>query len=198
MEEREPSILRPGGAAALPGSADPDEAPTEVSFRHAAEAPVVWAAGFWRRSAAALIDAAIVLPLVLAVIVSASKLAGLNLPAIRHGSIDTWLDLALGGDPAFLGGLGLGAAVIALYVFLFQSLVAHTIGMRVLRLTVIDLAGAPVSPWRAGLRTIGYLVCLATLGLGFLWVAFDREKRGLHDWLAGTLVTKPPPRGRNG
>ena len=159
------------------------------------DAPVVWAAGFWRRTAAGLFDALIVSPLVLAVILSASKLAGLNLPALRNGSIDTWLDLALAGDPAFLGALGLGVAVIALYLFLFQALAARTIGMRAFRMTIIDLGGAPIPPWRAGLRTLGYLVSMATLGLGFIWVGFDREKRGLHDWLAGTLVTRPPPRG---
>jgi uncharacterized RDD family membrane protein YckC len=26
--------------------------------------------------------------------------------------------------------------------------------------------------------------------LGFLWVGFDSEKRGLHDWIAGTYVIK--------
>ena len=30
----------------------------------------------------------------------------------------------------------------------------------------------------------------ATLGLGFAWIGFDREKRGLHDWLAGTYVVR--------
>ena len=34
---------------------------------------------------------------------------------------------------------------------------------------------------------------LATLGLGFLWIAFDSEKRGLHDWLSGTYVVKERP-----
>jgi uncharacterized RDD family membrane protein YckC len=26
--------------------------------------------------------------------------------------------------------------------------------------------------------------------LGFFWVGFDSEKRGLHDWIAGTYVIK--------
>ncbi len=60
-------------------------------------------------------------------------------------------------------------------------------------------SGAAPSPpsstpvWRAAVRAVGYLVALATGGLGFLWVGFDREKRGLHDWLAGTYVIKSPP-----
>jgi uncharacterized RDD family membrane protein YckC len=29
-----------------------------------------------------------------------------------------------------------------------------------------------------------------TLGLGFLWIGFDSEKRGLQDWVSGTYVVK--------
>jgi uncharacterized RDD family membrane protein YckC len=203
MPDREPSILgvppgaRDGAAAVssapvvLPGTR-PGTSRQPVARD---DAPVVWAAGFWRRTAAAIFDGLVVSPLLIAVVLSASKLAGLNLPILRRGSIDTWLDLALAGDPAFLGALGLAVAVLAVYLFLFQSLAARTIGMRALGLTIIDLVGAPITPWRAGLRTLGYLACLATLGLGFVWVGFDREKRGLHDWLAGTLVTRRTPRG---
>ena len=39
-------------------------------------------------------------------------------------------------------------------------------------------------------RTAGYLAGLATLSLGFLWIGFDAEKRGLHDWIAGTYVIR--------
>ena len=56
------------------------------------------------------------------------------------------------------------------------------------RLRVIDLYGDPPSIARAGGRAAGYLASLATLGLGFLWIGFDSEKRGLHDWLSGTYV----------
>jgi uncharacterized RDD family membrane protein YckC len=28
------------------------------------------------------------------------------------------------------------------------------------------------------------------LFLGFLWIGFDSEKRGLHDWIAGTYVVR--------
>jgi uncharacterized RDD family membrane protein YckC len=210
MQDREPSMLGTAGTGLGNGTVVlPDGPPAASSDSRspasrstpspstgaAGDAPVVWAAGFWRRAAAAILDGIFVMPLVLAVVLSASKLAGLNLPALRRGSLDTWLDLALAGDPGFLGALGLGVAVVAVYLFLFQALAARTIGMRMMGLTVIDLGGAPIVPWRAGLRTLGYLVGLATLGLGFIWVGFDREKRGLHDWLAGTLVIKSPPQG---
>ena len=43
-------------------------------------------------------------------------------------------------------------------------------------------------PVQLVIRYLGYLLSIATLGIGFLWMAFDRRKQGLHDKLAGTLV----------
>ena len=39
-------------------------------------------------------------------------------------------------------------------------------------------------------RCAGYLASIATLFLGFLWIGFDSEKRGLQDWIAGTYVIR--------
>src|SRR5262249_46600487 len=192
MDEREPSFLgaRQGEPFVLPQP----PAAARIAPIPRSEAPTVYVAGFWRRILAGLIDAAIVLPIALAVVWLASRLAGLTLPSPRKSAVDYWLDLALAGDPGLLAAIGLGAAVLVLYLLLFQALTARTLGMRLLHLRIIDVYGDPPAVWRAGLRAFGYLVALAPLGLGFLWVAFDREKRGLHDWLAGTYVIKPPPR----
>ena len=46
----------------------------------------------------------------------------------------------------------------------------------------------PMDLGTAVLRFIGYVVCVLTLGIGFLMIAFDEQKRGLHDRLAGTYV----------
>jgi hypothetical protein len=35
-----------------------------------------------------------------------------------------------------------------------------------------------------------YLGCLIPLGLGFIWVAFDRRKQGWHDKAANTVVIR--------
>ena len=48
--------------------------------------------------------------------------------------------------------------------------------------------------WRAFLRGWAVLLGVALLGMGLLWIGFDREKRGLHDWLAGTYVIRSPGR----
>ena len=81
-------------------------------------------------------------------------------------------------------------AVTVIYLYVFQATLGQTIGMRVLKLRVIDVFGERPSMGRVALRTAGYLAGLATLSLGFLWIGFDAEKRGLHDWIAGTYVIR--------
>jgi uncharacterized RDD family membrane protein YckC len=44
------------------------------------------------------------------------------------------------------------------------------------------------------IRYLGYYISLLPLGLGFVWIAFDKRKQGWHDKLAGTVVIKGKPR----
>jgi uncharacterized RDD family membrane protein YckC len=46
---------------------------------------------------------------------------------------------------------------------------------------------------QAGLRTLGYLLSLATCGAGFLWVLFNQRKQALHDRIANTVVIDDRP-----
>ena len=43
------------------------------------------------------------------------------------------------------------------------------------------------------IRYLGYFVSMATFGIGFLMIGFDKRKQGLHDKLAGTVVIKQKP-----
>ena len=116
--------------------------------------------------------------------------AGIHLPGGRLRGIDFWIDLMLASDPALVGGIGLTLAIALVYVFLFQVTMGRTPGMRLLKMRIIDIYGGAPSTGRAALRSAGYLAGAATLLLGYLWIGFDREKRGLHDWIAGTYVVK--------
>jgi uncharacterized RDD family membrane protein YckC len=80
--------------------------------------------------------------------------------------------------------------VAIVYLMVFQVMMGRTLGMRVLKMRVIDVWGDRPSIARCAARTAGYLAGLATVMLGFLWVGFDSEKRGLHDWIAGTYVIR--------
>jgi len=152
--------------------------------------PTVHVAGYFRRQAGAVIDTLIILPVALLMTWIAGGLTSLELPASRNRGLDFWLDLLLAVDPALIGGLGLTIAIAAVYALVFQAIIGRTPGMRVVGVRVIDVYGDPPTTGRAIARTFGYLVSLATLGLGFLWIGFDSEKRGLHDWIAGTYVIK--------
>jgi uncharacterized RDD family membrane protein YckC len=142
-----------------------------------------------QRAAAGALDLLILLPIVIVLVWITSKLTGARPPTGRT-SLDFWLDLLLTSDPWVLSALVVTVSTVLLYLFVFQATAAQTPGMRVLRLRVIDVYGDPPSYPRAGLRTAGYLASVATLFLGFWWIAFDAEKRGLHDWIAGTYVIR--------
>ena len=194
MSERDPAILGASDAAPKPAVAvpetdrpDPRVAPRPRS-RPAAETVTV--AGFLRRFAAAMIDLAIILPVAALLIAIASAIAGIHLPPSRVRGLDFWLDLILISDPAMVTAIVITLAVAMIYLYVFQATIAQTLGMRVLKLRVIDVYGERPSFARVGLRTAGYLAGFATVFLGFLWIGFDAEKRGLHDWIAGTYVIR--------
>jgi len=145
---------------------------------------------------AAAIDLAILAPIAWVFCQLSALLSGLHLPVAKAQSpmwmdtFDFWVDLFLAGDPAFLGGLCLSLAIACTYLLLFHVIKGKTLGMRVCNLRIIDIYGDPPSSRQAFVRTVGYLLCVFSLGLGFLWIAFDSEKRGFHDWIARTYVVK--------
>jgi uncharacterized RDD family membrane protein YckC len=158
--------------------------------RSPGQAPVFYVAGFWRRLVAATVDLAIILPVALVLGWIAGAITGVSVPPSRHRGIDFWLDLLLANDPALIGIVGLTLAVATVYALIFQIVLARTPGMRIMKIRIIDQYGDLLTTGRAAARTAGYLAALATLGLGFIWIGFDSEKRGLHDWLSGTYVVK--------
>lgn len=155
-------------------------------------APVVHVVGFWKRAVAACVDLAVVIPTAMLITFLASKITGVKLPSekLRLLDLDLWIDLVLATDPAIVMGIVLFLAVGITYLFVFHLLQGRTLGMRLLKMRVIDVYGDRPSPARCAARCAGYLASAATLFLGFLWMGFDSEKRGLQDWLAGTYVIR--------
>jgi uncharacterized RDD family membrane protein YckC len=77
----------------------------------------------------------------------------------------------------------------ALYHVYFWSVKGATPGKELLDLRVETEDGrSPVPAGRAVLRVLGYLLSAASLGVGFLMVAFGGS--GLHDRVSGTRVVK--------
>lgn len=81
--------------------------------------------------------------------------------------------------------------IVAYNVF-FLSIYSSTPGKMIFGLSVVDSeTGRKISSKKALKRASLYLVSSVILGVGFLKIAFDKEKhRALHDDLAGTVVTQ--------
>ena len=175
----------------------------------------VRAAGFPRRLMAALIDAVIVLVVSAGVTAGAALILGVPLPHPKELGPDLLLAGILDRNPMAVGAVGLLVGIGALYHIYFGGMTGQTVGKRMLRLRVIGSRGTapalPRLPRRLRrkrlmhLRVIGArgtapgalggIVRFVTLvlsvtpaGLGWLWCLFDRERRALHDHLAGTYV----------
>lgn len=87
--------------------------------------------------------------------------------------------------------IALTIAIGIIYLTVTVTLVSRTFGMMFVGTHVINNNnGAHPSIFQAALRGVGYMLCIALLGLGFGWIIFDREKRGLHDIVSGTLVVR--------
>ena len=154
-----------------------------------AVAPVrVRVAGFWRRLAAGIVDV-LVLASVFAILGTLVAVV-LRHPLPRWSQLgpDYVVDMAVNGGVLAEAGLALFAILGFLYFFLFTALRGQTFGKHLMRVKVIDAYGERPSLARALVRTIAYLPSAVLLALGFLWIGFDREKRGLHDWIADTYV----------
>ncbi len=193
MSEREPALLGDEAegprTASAPEVARAVEPPPRPSRR---EAPTVHVVGFWKRFAAAMVDLAIVIPSALLLTLVISKIAGVHLPPsnLKVLDVDMWIDLVLATDPALVMALVMMLAIGMVYLLVFQIVVGRTLGMRLLKMKIIDVYGDRPSPARCVARCGGYVASVATLFLGFLWMGFDSEKRGLQDWIAGTYVIR--------
>ena len=160
--------------------------------RPARNAPVVHVVGFWKRAVAAFVDLAIVVPTALLVTLIVSKISGVRLPSsnLHLFDVDLWIDLVLATDPALVMAMVLFFAIGLTYLLVLHIVLGRTLGMRLLKIRIIDVYGDRPSPARCAARCAGYLAGVATLFLGFLWMGFDSEKRGLQDWIAGTYVIR--------
>jgi len=148
----------------------------------------VHAAGFGRRLVAALIDLAIVAAFGVAVALGIAFAVGAPLPNRKQIGPDWVVAGLVDGSPMAWGGIGLAFALALLYQLYFGGVAGQTLGKRVLGLRVISTRGDEPGPLRGFMRFLAMVVSLAPAGLGFLWALFDRERRALHDHLAGTYV----------
>jgi len=146
-------------------SSSPD-APVARSFAYV---------GFWKRAVAVVIDVLILcvvsVPLLIAIYGRA------YVASARDGGLAGFWDFVI------------QVVMPAVATILFWKYRGATPGKMVISARVVDAetGGTPGTARLVG-RYFAYIVSMLPLGLGFIWVAFDRRKQGFHDKLAGTVV----------
>jgi uncharacterized RDD family membrane protein YckC len=138
-------------------------------------------AGFWLRLAASLIDGLLIIAVFFPLFFGIGFFGALSR---RFNYVEPDFGLAmLGNAPAII-------LQWLYYALLESSSKQATIGKMAIGLKVTDLDGNRLSFGRATGRYFGRLLSGLILNIGFLLIAFNAKKQGLHDILAGTLVVK--------
>jgi uncharacterized RDD family membrane protein YckC len=126
----------------------------------------------------------------IALVVDALAILGISLAL---GAAAGLVGLLVGGiRPHWLAGTLLGVAgivVAAGYFVLFWQTAGQTPGMRLMHVRVLPgRLGDRLTVWGALVRTLGLALAIIPCFLGFVPALFDRRRRALPDYLAGTVV----------
>jgi uncharacterized RDD family membrane protein YckC len=158
---------------------------TAVTTDTAPAAAVIHYAGFWRRVLAFLIDHAIILVPLTAILygVGAFEILTSDDPIAAESSyIDRVSKLSIGLPALYFGVLWL------YYALLESGKHQATLGKRIVGIKVTDMEGRRVGFWRCFGRQLGKMVSKASLGIGFVVAAFTPKKQALHDLFSRCLV----------
>lgn len=132
--------------------------------------------GFWVRFGALVLDSII--------------LFGVTLLAVRLLYGKGYLEWAMGAAQGLTRDqIFFNYVLPVIYYVGFWILKSATIGKMLVKVKIVDAkTGKPASPLQCIVRYLGYIVSALPLGLGFIWIAFDKRKQGWHDKIARTLV----------
>jgi uncharacterized RDD family membrane protein YckC len=89
------------------------------------------------------------------------------------------------------GGSGF-LLLLAAYGAIMWKFKGTTVGGIVCDLKVVRIGGGPLDWGTAIVRALGCFLSLVIAGLGFIWIAVDREHQAWHDKIAGTVVVRVP------
>jgi uncharacterized RDD family membrane protein YckC len=134
-------------------------------------------AGFWVRVGATIIDTLLIMAVLIPLLVAIYGWA--------------YFDAANTGFFAGPADFLLSWVAPAVAVIVFWIYKQATPGKMALSIRIVDVTtGGPPSTGQCVGRYFAYFVSIFPLGLGLIWVAFDKRKQGWHDKLAGTVVIR--------
>ena len=97
-------------------------------------------------------------------------------------------------NPSTTGRSGIQTLLGIIYFTYFWSASSlwpgQTVGDKLLNLRVIKTDGTDLTIVQAFIRYVGLVVSILVIFIGVIWVAFDPNKQGWHDKIAGTYVIK--------
>ena len=101
-----------------------------------------------------------------------------------------------GGDqPGLILKTAYQIYLLAIFFFYYAGFWVRggqTLGLRTWRMQLVAKDGGPVT-WAIALKRFAYAwISLLCLGLGFLWVMYDRDKLAWHDRWSGTQLIQLP------
>ena len=96
----------------------------------------------------------------------------------------------VGGFFQYVGYVLVIGVIFFNWVYSYVRYDGQSFGKRFVGLRVIRADGQPMNYQTALIRLLIYLVSMLFAGLGFLWMLWDENQRGLHDKIAKTLVIK--------
>jgi uncharacterized RDD family membrane protein YckC len=139
-------------------------------------------AGFWLRLIAWLIDQFIFF------------LAGLAIRAISMLQFNSGADMSfwnISSMSDFWSLYVIGFMIGWFYYAILESMPTQgTIGKIVMKLRVTNMKEEPVTFARASARYFARYITTATIGIGYIIIAFTKKKQALHDMISGCLVMK--------
>jgi uncharacterized RDD family membrane protein YckC len=142
--------------------------------------PAIRPAGFWVRVTAFIIDQIFLFVVGFVILFVNGDQESANVIDLWAGfaTIDIWWDVIV------------PLAIETVYFTVAIGLWGRTIGKAVMRVKVVRTDGGRVSIGRAFGRYLAYLLNWLTFGIGFLVIAFNPQKRGLHDLIVDTQVVR--------
>jgi uncharacterized RDD family membrane protein YckC len=131
--------------------------------------------GFWARVGASFIDAILLVAITYPLLIAAYGLQYFN--ASKQGVVSGPVDILLTWVFPFVAIVG------------FWHYKRATPGKMAIGAQIVDATtGETLSIGRCVTRYLALIVASLPLGLGLLWVAFDRRKQGWHDKIARSVV----------
>jgi uncharacterized RDD family membrane protein YckC len=144
----------------------------------------IFLVGFWPRLGAYIVDVLVLYVLCYLV------LGPFTVPAPTTFDLPSLIEYWQASQPRIFWEIGLNM----IYTVFMTGQIGATVGKLLIGARIIRMDGSKIGFGVALVRWFGSLLSSLLLGIGYLFIAFRRDRRALHDLVAGTQVIYGQPR----